>query len=191
MAGVGGGSSKSASQTDSVQGLSRVGKAALEPVALLNADRANNLSHEYALSDPRFFQGLSGGQIAGTDPNTGLASGATQWMTPFANQEAAKYSAGGSLRGQWSPENTQNIIGGTLTGMAGQLIPMAQDWQKYTSALPESLKNSRLNFYNATTGANTGLLGGAATGQSNASSWNANAQVGGSSGTGTATGFFG
>ena len=116
--------------------------------------------------------------MAGTDPNTGLPLGATQWMTPFANQELAKFSAGGSYRGQLSPENTGNIVGGTLQGMAGQLIPLATDWGKYTSGLPESVKNSRLGFLNTVTGANTGLLGGQSSGQSSASSWNAGVSAG-------------
>lgn len=183
MTGAGGGQSSSESQTNSVQGLSREGKKLFEPTAINTSQQANALAVEYAQSPFGFFQGQSGAQMAGTDPLTGLPYGATQWMTPFANQEAAKYSAGGSLRGQWSPGNTQNIIGGTLQGMAGQLIPLATDWQKYTTSLPESVMNSRLGFLNSTIQGNTGMLGGQGSGQSSASGWNANLQVGGSSGT--------
>lgn len=182
MAGAGGGMGESESRTDSTQGLSRGQKTAFEPTAVRTAELTNRLAADYAESPFGFYQGRTGAQMADTDPLTGLARSSTAWMTPFANQEAAKYSAGGSLRGQWSPENTGNIIGGTLAGMAGQLLPLTQDWAKYTTGLPESVMNSRLGFLNATTGANTGLLGGQGSGQSSASGWNANVQVGGSGG---------
>lgn len=168
------GQSNSESRTNATQGLDISGKNALQPGALQVAQSANTLAQEYARSPFGTFQGQTGAQMADTDPLTGLPRGATQWMNSFANQEAAKYSAGGSLRGQWSPENTGNIIGGTLQGMAGQLIPLATDWSKYTTALPESVMNSRLGYLNSTTAANTGLLGGQSQGSSNASAFNFN-----------------
>lgn len=177
MAGVSGGASKSRSDTASNQGFDAQYKSAFQPTVFQTAEQANSMAREYAQSPVGYFQGQSTRNILDVDPNTGLPRASTQFLGSLANQEMAKFSAGGSHRGQWSPDNAPSIVQGALMGVADKVLPMQADYSKFMAGLPDQLMNSRLGFLNSVNAGNSSLIGGSSTGSSSASSWNAGAQV--------------
>jgi hypothetical protein len=113
-------------------------------------NRAASLAHEYGQSPVNMFQGQTGEQITNTNPLTGLPMAFNNNLTSFGNQMFANASAGGSMRGQNSPENTQGVVGSAMTNMGATLLPYIADWQKYVTGLPEEMKRSRFGMYQGT-----------------------------------------
>jgi hypothetical protein len=113
----------------------------------------------YANSPVNMFQGQTGEQISNTNPLTGLPMAFNNNLTSFGNSMFANASAGGSFRGQNSPENTQGVVGSAMTNMGATLLPYITDWQKYVTGLPEELKKSKLGMYQSTLGSMAPGLG--------------------------------
>jgi hypothetical protein len=160
MFGIDFGFSKSKQKSESFSGLR--GTPQFAGFAQQYGDTANrtaSLAHSYGQSPVNMFQGQTGQQITNTNPLTGLPMAFNNNLTSFGNQMFANASAGGSMRGQNSPENTQGVVGSAMTNMGATLLPYITDWQKYMIGLPEELKKSRLGMYQSTLGAMAPGLG--------------------------------
>jgi hypothetical protein len=140
------------------------------------ANRTASLVHGYGQSPFNTFQGQTGEQMTNTNPLTGLPMAFNNNLTSFGNQMFANASAGGSMRGQNSPENTQGVVGSAMTNMGATLLPYITDWQKYVIGLPEEMKRSRFGMYQGTLQAMAPGLG--AQGAQRASSYGFNVSGG-------------
>ena len=100
----------------------------------------------------------------------GLPIEATQALTGLANNYFSKASAGGSMRGQNTPDNTQGIVGSALQNMGSFLLPYILQTKQYLTELPDKLMSNRLGFLQNTFASAAPLLGSQSsyTGSSNA-----------------------
>lgn len=63
--------------------------------------------------------------------------------TAFANNLFGKASAGGALRGQFSPNNTPGIVGSAITNMGSTLFPIISQNLKDNMLIPEQIRTQR------------------------------------------------
>jgi len=63
----------------------------------------------------------------------------------FANKMFANASAGGALRGQFSPNNTPGIVGSAITNMGATLLPLIAGNLKDAMLIPEQIRTQRFN----------------------------------------------
>jgi hypothetical protein len=117
------------------------------------------MAGQFANSPFGFFQGQSVNQLAPINPATGLPNELNSAMGSMANQMFSKASAGGSLQGMNSPENTAGVVGSSLNNIGQFLTPYVLDYQKYRQQLPEQLMASRLGFLQNTLGSMGAGLG--------------------------------
>ena len=178
MAGAGGGQSGSESTQKARSGLGEGDSKVLSSAALGTRLLANRGAQEAYNSPFGYFRGQSANDLGNIDPNTGLPREATNAFKTMASDALNKYSAGGSLRGMNSPENTNQVVAGAMGSLGGQLIPWILDTKKYLTELPDQLWNNRLSFLNSTAQADAPLLGSESQGNASSSAWNANANVG-------------
>lgn len=61
----------------------------------------------------------------------------------FANNMFSKASAGGAMRGQFSPNNTPGIVGSAITNMGAQLFPIIGQNLQNQMLLPEQIRTQR------------------------------------------------
>jgi len=113
---------------------------------------------EYQKSPFGFFQGQSVNELAPVGPN-GLPPEVGNALSSYAGQMFNKASAGGAMRGQVTPENTQGIVGSSLNNIGQFLTPYIMDYAKYRQQLPEQLMASRLGFLQNTIGSLSSSLG--------------------------------
>lgn len=178
MAGAGGGQSESSSEQRARAGLGEADSKTLSTTTLGTRVLANRGAQEAFHSPVGYFRGQSVNDLGNIDPNTGLPREATNALRTMASDALNKYSAGGSLRGMNSPENTNQVVAGAMGSLGGQLIPWILETKQYLTELPEQLWNNRLNFLNSTGQVDASLLGSESQGSSGSSAWNANANVG-------------
>lgn len=62
----------------------------------------------------------------------------------FANKMFANASAGGALRGQFSPNNTPGLIGSAITNMGATLFPMIAQNLQNAMLIPEQIRAQRV-----------------------------------------------
>jgi hypothetical protein len=95
-------------------------------------------------------------------------------LSGLANKYFADASAGGSLRGQNTPENTNNVVGSALTNFGLAAAPYLQDTWKYTAELPTRLNAANLDYLNNVSQQDAAAMGGSSSssGSSNAFGFN-------------------
>lgn len=111
-------------------------------------------------SDFGTFQGQTGQQMLGLDPSTGLPTQFGGYMQSVANSMFAKSSAGGSMRGQNTPENTNNVVGSAIRGLGATALPYVTQFAQQAAMLPEQTKASRLGYLQSASATDAALLGG-------------------------------
>ena len=86
----------------------------------------------------------------------------------FANKMFANASAGGALRGQFSPNNTPGIVGSAITNMGATLLPMISQNLQNAMLIPEQIRTQRFNNVMTPLQALIAGLGSSAKGESSA-----------------------
>lgn len=104
----------------------------------------------------------------------------------FANKMFANASAGGALRGQFSPNNTPGLIGSAITNMGATLFPMIAQNLQNAMLIPEQIRAQRVQNAMSPLQALIAGLGSSASGKSDA--FNMSFGLGGGGGGGGATG---
>lgn len=61
----------------------------------------------------------------------------------FANKMFANASAGGAMRGQFSPNSTPGIVGSAITNMGSTLLPMIAGNLQNAMVIPEQIRTQR------------------------------------------------
>lgn len=90
----------------------------------------------------------------------GLPIQTTEALAALGNQWFNKASAGGAMRGQVTPENTNQIVGSSLLNASQFLTPYILQNQQYLNQLPDQLMGQRLGYLQASQAAKSQLLGG-------------------------------
>lgn len=63
----------------------------------------------------------------------------------FANKMFANASAGGALRGQFSPNNTPGVVGSAITNMGATLLPLISSNLQTAAMVPEQIFAQRMS----------------------------------------------
>lgn len=135
---------------------------------------ANKYSQQAANSPFGFFQGQNVNQLVPTN-SMGLPTQLNQALEGFGNRMFSKASAGGALRGQINPENTQGIVGSALQNIGQFLTPYIIDFSKYMTGLPDQLNANRLGYLTSSLAAQAPGLG--SSGQGSGSGFNFGVQA--------------
>lgn len=96
----------------------------------------------------------------------------------FANNLFAKASAGGALRGQFSPNNTPGIVGSAITNMGATLFPMISQNLQNAMLIPEQIRTQRFNNVMSPLQALIAGLGSTSSGSSNSLAFGGGASTG-------------
>lgn len=152
--------SQSRQSSESNQGLMGPEKQQLNYEAHQRSIRNNQESMNAYNSDYGTFQGKTGAQMLGLDSSTGLPAAFGSYLNNVAQNLFGQASAGGAMRGQWSPENTSNLVGQAITNMGATALPYVSDFAKSAATLPEQVRTNRLGFLQASAANDAALLGG-------------------------------
>lgn len=156
--------SDSEQSSNSTSGISRTYKEPLSRDAYDESQLLSRYSRQAAESPFGYFQGQNIRNLV-LQNQYGLPMETTQALNALGNQWFSKASAGGAMRGQVTPENTNQIVGSAMLNGAQFLTPYILQNQQYLNALPDQLNSQRLGYLQASQAAKAGLLGS----QSNAS----------------------
>ena len=180
---AGGGYSESESQSQqqskSRQVLQEADAAALSPTTLGTRQYANTYARNAVESPFGFYKGQSSGDLLDIDPATGLPRSYGRFLGTAGNKFLNDASAGGSMRGQNTPENTNAVVGSALTQMGIAAAPYLQDTWKYQMEMPSKKYAADLDFLNNVSQQDTAAMGGQSSSSGSASSnaWGFNAKV--------------
>jgi hypothetical protein len=155
---VGGGYQHSDQQSSSTSGISRQYKDALSADAYNQSQLYGRQAQEFFQSPFGYFQNQN---IRSLIPQNefGLPIQTTQALNALANNWYSRASAGGAMRGQVTPENTNQVVGSALLNGAQWLIPQITQNQQYLAELPDKLMASRLGYLQSDLATKAGLLG--------------------------------
>ena len=156
--------------SESNTGISRAYKGALSKDAYEENQRLGDMSRQYAESPFGYFQGQHIRDIVPQN-EYGLPAQTTQALGALGNQWFNKASAGGAMRGQVTPENTNQIVGSAMLNASQFLTPYILQNQQYLNALPDQLASQRLGYLQASQASKTGLLGNQSNSQGSGSGW--------------------
>lgn len=106
----------------------------------------------------------------------------------FANKMFANASAGGALRGMFSPNNTPGIVGSAITNMGATLLPMISQNLQNQMLIPEQIRNQRFTNVMTPLQALIAGLGSTAKGESSALQMSLGLGGGGGGGGGSSSG---
>lgn len=154
--------------SESTAGISRAYKGALSRDAYEGSQRLSEASRQFAESPFGYFQGQ---HIRDLVPQNeyGLPIQTSQALNALGNQWFSKASAGGAMRGQVNPENTNQIVGSAMLNGAQFLTPYILQNQQYLNALPDQLASQRLGYLQADQASKAALLGSESNAQGSAS----------------------
>lgn len=160
--------SESSNSSESNSGIGKEYKGALSRDAYAENQSLTEASKQAAESPFGYFQGQ---QIRSLIPQNqyGLPEQTTQALTALGNQWFNKASAGGAMRGQVTPENTNQIVGSAMLNGSQFLMPYILQNQQYLNGLPDQLNAQRLGYLQASQNAKAGLLGSTSTAQGSGS----------------------
>ncbi len=174
--------SDSSQSSESNSGISKGYKDMLSKDAYQENQYLSQASKNAAESPFGYYQGQN---IRSLVPQNqyGLPVETTQALQALGNQWFSKASAGGAMRGQVTPENTNQIVGSSMLNASQFLMPYILQNQQYLNALPDQLNSQRLGYLQASQAAKASLLGssGSAQGQGSGFGFSVSGGVGGSS----------
>ena len=155
----------SSQQSESTTGISRGYRDPLSHNAYEGSQFLGQASREAYDSPSGYYRGQN---IRDLVPQNqyGLPVQTTEMLGALGNQWFSKASAGGSMRGQNTPENTNQIVGSAMLNGAQFLTPYVMQNQQYLNGLPDQLYSQRLGYLQADQASRAALLQG---GQSNSS----------------------
>jgi len=156
---------ESSQQSESTTGISRAYREPLSRDAYEGSQFLGQASREAYDSPFGYYRGQN---IRDLVPQNqyGLPIQTTEMLHSLGNQWFSKASAGGSMRGQNTPENTNQIVGSAMLNGAQFLTPYILQNQQYLNGLPDQLYSQRLGYLQADQASRAALLQG---GQSNSS----------------------
>ena len=151
-------------QQESTTGINRQYRDALSQDAFDQSRLSRDMSAQFAQSPFGYFQNQD---IRTLIPQNeyGLPVQTTQALQALGNQWFSKASAGGAMRGQVTPENTNQIVGSSMLNASQFLTPYILQNQQYLAELPDRLASQRLGYLQADQDSRTRLLGGTSSGQ--------------------------
>jgi hypothetical protein len=149
---------KSQQSSASTSGISNDYKDDLSEDAYRESQKYGQAAASYASSPFGYFQGQHVSQLMPQN-EFGLPIQTTQALTSLANQWYSKASAGGAMRGQVTPYNTNQVVGSALTSGAQFLAPYIMQNQQYLAELPDKLAASRLSYLQGSQATKASLLG--------------------------------
>jgi len=162
--------SSSQNKQSSRQGLQEADAASLSPTTLNTRLFANQYARQAVDSPFGYYQGQKAGDLLNIDPMTGLPRSYGNFMNTAANKYLSEASAGGSMRGQNTPENTNAVAGSALTQMGMAAAPYLQETWKYMNEMPTRMNAANLDFLNNVSQADTAAMGGQSAGSGSAGS---------------------
>lgn len=148
---------------------------------------SENLAEQFARSPFGYFQNQN---IRSLVPQNqyGLPVETTQALNALGNQWFNKASAGGAMRGQVTPENTNQIVGSAMLNGAQFLVPQILQNQQYLNALPDQLASQRMGYLQADMDSRSRLLGSSSQSSGSQYGYGFNVQGGVGGGGGSSTG---
>lgn len=157
--GFGGSGHSGEQKAESSSGISRPYKDTISSQAAQTSGLSSQLSEQYARSPFGYFQNQD---IRSLIPQNqyGLPVQTTQALEALGNHWFNKASAGGAMRGQVTPENTNQIVGSSMLNASQFLVPQILQNQQYLSELPDRLATQRMGYLQADLAGKSGLLGG-------------------------------
>lgn len=156
-------SSSSDQESESNSGISKEYKGRVSEDAYNQSALSRDLSTQYARSPFGYFQNQDIRSLIPQNQH-GLPIQTTQALGALGNSWFSKASAGGSMRGQNTPENTNQIVGSAMLNGAQFLMPHILQNQQYLAELPDRLSGMRMGFLQADQDSRSRLLGSSATG---------------------------
>lgn len=146
--GGGFGSDSATQQQQSHSGIDYGYRSRVSEDAYNQSTLSRDLSTQFARSPFGYFQNQD---IRSLVPQNqyGLPVETTQALNALGNQWFSKASAGGAMRGQVTPENTNQIVGSSMLNAAQFLIPQILQNQQYLNALPDQLASQRMGYLQA------------------------------------------
>lgn len=156
--------SESNQSSESNTGIGKEYKGALSRDAYSENQLLSEASKNAMTSPFGFFQNQN---IRSLIPQNqyGLPAETTQALQALGNQWFSKASAGGAMRGQVTPENTNQIVGSSMLNASQFLTPYILQNQQYLNELPDKLNAQRLGYLQASQGVKGNLLGSSGTSQ--------------------------
>lgn len=175
--GMGFSESSGQQQSQSVSGIGGQYKDQVSRDAAGTSALSTQLAEQYARSPFGYFQNQN---IRNLVPQNqyGLPVETTQALNALGNQWFSKASAGGAMRGQVTPENTNQIVGSAMLNGAQFLTPYILQNQQYLNSLPDQLATARLGYLQADMAGKAGLLGSSSSSTGNQSGYGFSMQGG-------------
>lgn len=151
--------SESEQSQSSTQGISRAYKEPLSADAYRESQFLTDQTRQAYDSPFGYYRGQN---IRDLVPQNqyGLPIQTTDALAALGNQWFNKASAGGAMRGQVTPENTNQIVGSSMLNASQFLTPYILQNQQYLNQLPDQLMSQRLGYLQASQASKAGLLGG-------------------------------
>lgn len=162
--------SKQAAQQQSEHGISSAYRGALSSDAYTENQYLTDQTRQAVESPFGYYRGQHVNQLV-PQGQYGLPAQVDNMVGALGNQWFNKASAGGAMRGQVTPENTNNVVGSAMTNAAQFLTPYILANQQYLQGLPKNLYNQDLGFLQASQSAKASMLGGQSSGTSTGSSF--------------------
>lgn len=162
---------------DSTQGISRTYKEPLSSDAYQENQFLTAQTRQAYDSPFGYYRGQN---IRDLVPQNqyGLPIQTTEALAALGNQWFNKASAGGAIRGQVTPENTNQIVGSAMLNGAQFLTPYILQNQQYLNQLPDQLMSQRLGYLQASQAAKASLLGSQSSGYGQGSGFGFNVSGG-------------
>lgn len=156
--------SESLQRQESVSGIDKEYRPAMSADAYGQSRVMRDYANQAASSPFGYFQGRNIRDLV-TQNEYGLPIQTSQALAALGNQWFSKASAGGAMRGQITPENTNQIVGSSMLNAAQFLTPYIMQNQQYLNQLPDQLNAQRLGFLQADQDSRARLLGSSSSGQ--------------------------
>jgi hypothetical protein len=175
---MGGGGGYQQSKTDadssSQSGISNTYKEALSADAYGQQKQMNQMASQAASSPFGYFQGKHANQLI-PQGRYGMPMSFDQFGDTMSQDMFARASAGGSMRGQNTPENTGNVVGSAIRGGYQFMTPYLMQNSQYMAELPDKLMAQRLGYLQSAQSSTAGLLGSQSKYESDTDSYGGNA----------------
>ena len=158
-------------------GISNTYKEQLSADTYNRSKRMGQMAEEFARSPFGYFQGKNVNQLI-PQGKYGMPASFDQYGDTMAKDMFSKASAGGAMRGQTTPENTNNVVGSAIRGGYQFMTPYLLQNSQYMTELPDKLMSQRLGYLQSAQASDAGLLGSQSTYNSSGSSFGVNAHGG-------------
>jgi hypothetical protein len=169
--------SKQDAESNAQSGISNTYKEPLSAAAYGQQQNMNKMANEFANSPFGYFQGQNVNKLI-PQGRYGMPMSFDQFGDTMASDMFSRASAGGSMRGQNTPENTNNVVGSAVRGGYQFMTPYLMQNSQYMAELPDKLMSQRLGYLQSAQSSTSGLLGSQSAYRSEGDSFGVNAHGG-------------